>query len=286
MKTLVQRIIDQTSAVAAGAAVLLSPVPFADEALLMPLLGAMTFRIGRAHGLRWNQVPWKAVTKTAAGGLLARATVNLGVSYVPFVAAVANAASAATLTGAFGVYADRACKEPAQAHLETLQELKVDVRELTERWRRLCSRTDAQPDVGPASQSGGPSMSTSTGTTTGRAGSNGEGHPNLVAQVVQEVRADIEHTLRTRHVGHGEMVDKIEDRAKALGLKLWQHLKARPYAGIAGASVIGFTLASATGVGELGVALLCGYAAYEVLRRGRPVNETVEEVMHDVEKMA
>ena len=76
---------------------------------------------------------------TAVGGLLARATVNIGVSYVPFVAAAANAATAAALTGAFGAYADRACAHPAQAHAETLDELKIDVRELAAQWRRLCS---------------------------------------------------------------------------------------------------------------------------------------------------
>jgi hypothetical protein len=71
--------------------------------------------------------------------LLARATVNFGVSYVPFVAAAANAATAAALTGAFGAYADRACAHPAEAHAETLDELRIDLRELAAQWRRLCS---------------------------------------------------------------------------------------------------------------------------------------------------
>ena len=49
-------------------------------------------------------------------------------------------------------------------------------------------------------------------------------------------------------------------------------VEGRPYAGIGAASAVGFTVATMTGVGELAVAVLCGYGAYEVLRRGRPVS--------------
>jgi uncharacterized protein (DUF697 family) len=145
MKPLVQRIVDQSSVVAAGLGVVLSPLPLADEALLLPLLGTMTVRIGHVHGLGWRELPWRAVTKTAIGGLAARAAVNLGVAYVPLVAAAANAVSAAALTGAFGAYADRACARPAEAHSETLDELKIDARELADRWRRVCSRGTRAP---------------------------------------------------------------------------------------------------------------------------------------------
>ncbi len=138
MNTVVERIVDQSSAAAAGLAIVLSPFPLVDEAVMLPLLGTMSLRIGRTHGLGWKELPWKALATTAVGGLVARATVNLGVSYIPFVAAAANAASAAALTGAFGAYADRACAHPADAHSETLDELKVDARELADRWRRLC----------------------------------------------------------------------------------------------------------------------------------------------------
>ena len=139
MNPRVQRIVDRSSVVAAGLGVVLSPFPFADEALLLPVLGAMTIRIGRVHGLGWRELPWKAIAKTALGGLAVRATLNLGVSYIPLVAAAANAATAVMLTGAFGAYADRTSERPAAAHSETLAELKVDVCEMAGRWRRLCS---------------------------------------------------------------------------------------------------------------------------------------------------
>ena len=77
----------------------------------------------------------------------------------------------------------------------------------------------------------------------------------------------------------------VEDRAKTVGAKAWERFKKRPYAGIALASAVGFGIASLTGVGELAVAALCGYGAYEILRRGKPVGETVEEIVRGTEKI-
>jgi uncharacterized protein (DUF697 family) len=285
MKTVVQRIVDRSSVVAAGLGVVLSPFPFVDEALLLPVLGAMTIRIGRAHGLGWRELPWKAIAKTAVGGLAARATLNLGVSYIPLVAAAANAASAATLTGAFGAYADRTCDHPAAAHSETLDELKVDVRELADRWRRLCTFNnsdveDRRDGRCKRDSSGGASMSDNDQTRTDH-----NAPPPVCTPVAAEVRSDIERSLRTRHFGQGRLLFEVEDRAKTAGAKAWERFKKRPYAGIAVASALGFGIASLTGVGELAVAVLCGYGAYEVLRRGRPVGETVEEMVKDAEKL-
>jgi hypothetical protein len=118
---------------------------------------------------------------------------------------------------------------------------------------------------------------------------NGEACPPgllSVSQVALELRNDIERGLHTRHPGRGKRLLAVEDKAKSAGTVVWERLKKRPYAGIAAATAFGFAVASATGVGELTVALLCGYAAYEILRRGRPVGETVEEVVRDISKIA
>ena len=115
---------------------------------------------------------------------------------------------------------------------------------------------------------------------------NHEPHAPAVSPVVREVRSDIERSLRTRHIGHGKLLYEMEDRAKTVGARAWERLKNRPYAGVVAASAVGFTVATLTGVGELAVAVLCGYGAYEILRRGRPVSETVEEMVKEVEKMA
>jgi hypothetical protein len=109
--------------------------------------------------------------------------------------------------------------------------------------------------------------------------------PPGVPPVVRELRSTIEHSLRTRHFGRGEILFHLEDRAKTAGATVWAQLKHRPYAGVVAASAAGFTLASIAGVGELAFAALCGYGAYEILRRGQPIGQTVEEMVRDVAKM-
>jgi hypothetical protein len=106
-----------------------------------------------------------------------------------------------------------------------------------------------------------------------------------VPPIARELRSDLERTLRRRHFGEGKVLFAVEDSAKSATAKVWHGLKAKPYAGIAAASLLGFTLASITGVGELAFGVLCGYGAYQVLRRGEPIGEAVEEMVRDVCKM-
>ena len=116
-----------------GAAVLgavLSPVPLADELVLFPMYAALAKRIGRAHGLSPSAIPWRPVLVTAASGLAARAALNLAVSFVPGVAAVANAASAVALTEVFGRYADAACASPANAAAWTTRDMMGALRDV------------------------------------------------------------------------------------------------------------------------------------------------------------
>lgn len=133
---------------AIGSAVLgaiLSPIPLVDELVLFPVYGWLTARIGSAHGLAYAAVPWKPVLRTAFNGLLARAGLNLAVSYIPGVAAVANAATAGLLTELFGQYADEACADPAAAKA-------VGVREITDLLRKkaVSSRSTARTEPGSA----------------------------------------------------------------------------------------------------------------------------------------
>jgi hypothetical protein len=106
-----------------------------------------------------------------------------------------------------------------------------------------------------------------------------------VPPIARELRSDLERTLRKRHFGEGRILYAVEDGAKSATAKVWHRLKVQPYVGIAAASLVGFTLASVTGVGELAFGVLCGYGAYQVLRRGEPVSEAVEEMVRDVCKM-
>ena len=107
----VKAVILQTTVASAALGVILSPIPLADELLLVPIYGVMTARIGRARGVSFAQVPWRPIGTAIVAGLAARAAANIGFAFVPGVAAVANAISAAALTRLLGAYADTACRD-------------------------------------------------------------------------------------------------------------------------------------------------------------------------------
>jgi uncharacterized protein (DUF697 family) len=104
----VKRVITQTTIASAALAVVFSPIPLVDELLLAPIYGVMAARIGRA---RSGPVPWRPVGKAIAAGLAARAAANIGFAFIPGVAAVANAISAAALTKLLGDYVDTTCRD-------------------------------------------------------------------------------------------------------------------------------------------------------------------------------
>src|SRR5260370_34984171 len=98
MQQEVDRVIRRTSILTAALGVILSPIPLADELLLLPIFGVMTTRIGKEHGLLSREIPWRPVAATAFAGLAARAAINVTVSYIPGIAAAANAVRAIALT--------------------------------------------------------------------------------------------------------------------------------------------------------------------------------------------
>jgi uncharacterized protein (DUF697 family) len=107
----VKSIIFRTSLVSVAFGVILSPIPLADELLLVPLYGVMAARIGRARGLGMTRVPWRPIGAAVVAGLASRAAFNVSFAFIPGVAAVANAVTAAALTQLVGGYADNACRE-------------------------------------------------------------------------------------------------------------------------------------------------------------------------------
>jgi uncharacterized protein (DUF697 family) len=109
----VKDVILQTTLVSAALGVVLSPIPLADELLLVPIYGVMTARIGRARGVSLQEVRWRPIGTAIVAGLAARAAANVGFAFVPGVAAVANAVSAAALTKILGEYVDTTCREGA-----------------------------------------------------------------------------------------------------------------------------------------------------------------------------
>jgi uncharacterized protein (DUF697 family) len=128
MQEEVERVIRRTSILTAALGVILSPIPLADELLLLPIFGLMTTRIGKQHGLTSRGIPWKPVGATAVAGLAARAAINVTVSYIPGIAAAANAVSAIALTQFFGRYVDGVCDDPLNARAISMQEIISTIR--------------------------------------------------------------------------------------------------------------------------------------------------------------
>jgi len=106
----VARAIRSASIAAAALGVVLSPIPLADEIALLPVYGVLTTRIAATRGVTLTAIPWRPIVLTTIAGLGARAALNLTVSYIPFVAAAANAASGVALTHLLGRYVDTACE--------------------------------------------------------------------------------------------------------------------------------------------------------------------------------
>jgi uncharacterized protein (DUF697 family) len=121
----VKRVIWQTTIASGALGVLLSPIPLADELLLVPIYGVMTVRIAGARGVSVLKVPWRPIGGAILAGLAARAAANVSFALIPGVAAVANMVSAVALTKLIGDYADKTCRgdtaeaPPAPAAAET-----------------------------------------------------------------------------------------------------------------------------------------------------------------------
>ena len=108
----IERAVLAFSILAAGIGAILSPIPFADELVLVPVYGAMASKIAGALKLGLRQAPWKPIARATLTGLAARATINLAFGFIPGVAAVANGTSAAVLTRLLGAYYEAVCVDP------------------------------------------------------------------------------------------------------------------------------------------------------------------------------
>jgi uncharacterized protein (DUF697 family) len=131
MRVEVKRTIRNTSIITAGIAVVLSPIPLADELVFFPAYGLMARSIAKHHSIAARSLPWKSIMKTVGGALAARAAVNLSVAALPGVSAAANATSAVFLTTLLGNYVDAICTNPsaprALSMREILQQMKARV---------------------------------------------------------------------------------------------------------------------------------------------------------------
>ncbi len=78
---------------------------------------------------------------------------------------------------------------------------------------------------------------------------------------------------------------RLEELAKSNGAKLWHQLKKRPSLGVVLVGGVGLTAATLIGVGELTLAILAGYGAYQVLREGVPPKTAAENIVKQIEDL-
>jgi hypothetical protein len=99
-----------------------------------------------------------------------------------------------------------------------------------------------------------------------------------------DVATRVERSLKHRVAREGTRTAKVEVVAKKGGAKLWGVLRKRPSVGVIATGGAAFLLANAIGVGELAIAVVAGYAAYEVLRRRVPVKTAIRDAVKEIER--
>ena len=109
-------------------------------------------------------------------------------------------------------------------------------------------------------------------------------HPHWIG-TGHEVRARIEHALRVRSAPPGTTSAKLEQVVKDVGARVWVQLKKRPSIGVVAVGATGLAVASVVGVGEIAIAMIAGYAAYQVLREGVSPGEAVRKLMEQIAKL-
>jgi hypothetical protein len=128
MRTDVKRTIRNTTIFTVGIAVVLSPIPLADELVFFPTYGLMARNIAKHHSIAARSLPWKSIMTTVGGALVARAAINVSVAALPGVSAAANATSAVFLTTLLGNYIDAICTDPTAPRAMSMREILAQLK--------------------------------------------------------------------------------------------------------------------------------------------------------------
>jgi uncharacterized protein (DUF697 family) len=148
----VKKTVRNTCVFSASVAVVLSPIPFADEIILLPTYGVLAARIAKHHDVSLRAIPWKDAMKTATAAIAARAAVNLSVAYIPGVAAVTNATSAVCVTTFLGKYMHAICTDPTAPRVYSVQAIAAHLKART---RPEAAASSPQPAPAAAGAAGG-----------------------------------------------------------------------------------------------------------------------------------
>jgi isoaspartyl peptidase/L-asparaginase-like protein (Ntn-hydrolase superfamily) len=69
------------------------------------------------------------------------------------------------------------------------------------------------------------------------------------------------------------------------GARVWGQLKKRPSIGVVVVGAAGLAVASVVGVGEIAIAMIAGYAAYQVLREGVSPGAAARKIIEEIAKV-
>ena len=90
---------------------------------------------------------------------------------------------------------------------------------------------------------------------------------------------------RTPRPPPGTASARLEQVVKDAGARVWVQLKKRPSIGVVVVGAAGLAVASAVGVGEIAVAMIAGYAAYQVLREGVSPGQAARKIIEEIAKV-
>jgi hypothetical protein len=113
-------------------------------------------------------------------------------------------------------------------------------------------------------------------------GTNHTKHKDV--DIATDVNERVERSLKTRAARRGTRAAKVEGTLKKEGAKAWTVMKRRPSVGVILTGGLALLIADAVGVGELAFAVVAGYAAYQVLRKGIPAKVAMEEAVEELER--
>ena len=101
-EALCHSIIHTASAAAGAVGFGLAQLPFADNAVIVPIQVTMTIALGQVFGLVFTRRAAAATAASATGTLLGRTASQLGAGWIPVAGNVLNAGTAASVTEALG----------------------------------------------------------------------------------------------------------------------------------------------------------------------------------------
>jgi hypothetical protein len=104
-----------------------------------------------------------------------------------------------------------------------------------------------------------------------------DGSHGRSGSMAHRAHAAIERSLHARRAMPGTRTATLEDRVKRAGRQTWELMKRHPSVGVVVAGGAAFGAATLLGAAELAAGAGAAYAAYQILKKGKPLRESIEE---------